>query len=296
MSFTELSRRILSIGREVNPTTAQATRELMAPFARPLDPAVVSVERDVHYGEDERQRMDIFTPAGGREPARPLLIFIHGGGFVAGDKHAEGSPFFSNIGQWAVENGYNGITMTYRLAPLHQWPSGVEDIHCLIRFLRHEGTEHGVDSDCIFLMGQSAGACHAASYVAHQEIYAPFGHGLSGLILLSGIYNFASGEVNHLDRAYIGDDFTEYEARSSLQGLLNCKLPMLVCLAENDPPRFEQQGLELLTAFHKKHQHIPKFVYAMGQNHISVAMALGMEGDLLAPQLKAFMEEYRRYG
>lgn len=295
MVFAELARQIRSIGREVNPDTALATRNLIAPLVSTLNPAEVKVESDLQYGTHERNRLDIYTPASGFEPGRPLLIFVHGGGFVAGDKQMEGTPFFANIGQWAVRNGCNAIMMTYRLAPIFQWPSGIEDIHHLMRFIRHEGSEHGIDTDCIFLMGQSAGAAHAASYVAHPEIYAPFGHGLSGLILLSGIYNYTSMTVGHLERSYIGDDFTLYEQRSSLNGLLNSNLPMLITLAENDPQLFEQQGLELLTAFQKKHKHLPPFIYGIGQNHMSVAMMLGLEGDLLGTQLKTFIEENSRY-
>ncbi len=214
---------------------------------------------------------------------------------VSSPATSEGSPFYSNIGQWAVRNGYNCVTMTYRLAPQYQWPSGVEDLSLLMRFIRHEGSAYGLDSDCVFLMGQSAGAAHAASYVAHQHLYAPFGHGLSGLILLSGLYDWVSMGMGPLERAYLGDDFTLYEARSSLRGLLDCQLPLLVTLAELDPPVFEQQGLQLLTAWQKKHQHLPQFVYAAGQNHMSVAMALGLDCDLVGPQLKAFIDEYSRY-
>jgi acetyl esterase/lipase len=295
MDKVEYIRRIRSIGREVNPDTVVATRALLTPLVTALDPAVVRVTRDLAYGNNERQRLDVFTPAKGYEPQRPVLIYVHGGGFVAGDKHSEGSPFFSNIGQWAVQNGYNCITMTYRLAPQYQWPSGVEDLNLLMRFIRHEGHEHGLDSACIFLMGQSAGAVHAASYAAHPEIYAPFGHGLSGLILLSGLYDWTSMEIGPLERSYLGDDFTLYEARSSLQGLLDCQLPLLVTLAELDPPVFESQGLQLLSAYQHKHQHLPQFVYAAGQNHMSVAMALGLEVDLVGPQLKAFIDEFSRY-
>jgi len=295
MDKVDYIRRIRSIGREVNPDTVVATRALLTPLVQAPDPAIVHVERDLAYGSNERQRLDVFTPATGYEPKRPILIFVHGGGFIAGDKHSEGSPFYSNIGQWAVLNGYNCITLTYRLAPQYQWPSGVEDLNLLMRFIRHEGSEHGIDSDCIFLMGQSAGAAHAAAYAAHQEIYAPFGHGLSGLILLSGLYDWTSMEMGPTERSYIGDDFTLYEARSSLQGLLACQLPLLVTLAELDPPLFERQGLQLLEAYQHKHHHLPQFVYAAGQNHMSVAMALGLEVDLVGPQLKAFIDEYSRY-
>lgn len=292
MNFGDFSRQIRSIGREINPDTLQATRRLLSPMVALPDPAEVRVERDVQYGANERHRMDIFTPAGGFEAQRPLLLFVHGGGFIAGDKHSEGSPFYSNVGDWAVRNGCNGITMTYRLAPQHSWPAALEDIHQVFRFLGHTGQAHGVDPACVFLMGHSAGAAHAASYVAHPELHAPLGHDLCGLVLLSGLYDFTSMEVGPMERAYIGDDSARYEARSSLTGLVKSHVPLLVSIAEYDPPVFEQQGLQLLTAYQKCHQHLPHFVYATGQSHLSMALALGLDGDLLGPALKGFIDAY----
>lgn len=293
MAFAEFSKKIKALGRDVNMSTLAATKDLILPFISEPKQGEVNVVRDISYGEDERHRMDVFTPGSGFEPQRPILIFVHGGGFVGGDKHAEGSPFYSNIGWWAVQNGYNAITMTYRLAPEHQFPSGIEDLHELMRYLRHEGREHGLESESIFLMGQSAGAAHAASYVAHQEIYAPFGHGLKGLILLSGLYNYAGVVAGPMEKAYLGDDESLYESRSSIKGLLASELPMLVTLAEMDPPIFEEHGLQLLTALQEKYKKLPRFVHALGQNHLSVALYLGLEGDLVGPQILAFIEDNR---
>jgi acetyl esterase/lipase len=292
MNFADYARRISSIGREVSLDTVMATRAVVQPLVSPLDTSLVNVTRDVHYSRDARCRMDVFTPAAGFDPARPALVFVHGGGFIAGDKHAEGSPFFSNIGQWAVQHGCNGVTITYRLAPAHQWPSGVEDLQHLIQFIQQQGAQYGLAANNIFLMGQSAGAAHVASYVAHPDLYAPQAHGLKGLILLSGMYNYSSMPISNKEQAYLGEDASLYAARSSLHGLLNCGLPVLVTVAENDPPMFEQQYLELLEAWQKQHRKLPVCVYAAGQNHMSVAMALGLDCDLIGPRLQQFIVEH----
>src|SRR5690606_17379474 len=139
----------------------------------------------------------------------------------------------------------NGVTMTYRLAPQHQWPSGAEDLHLLLRFLRGQGAALGLQPQHIFLMGQSAGASHVASSVAHPDLQDPAELGLSGLILLSGMYDWTTMDPGPMGRAYLGEDSSLHAARSSLPGLLDCGLPLLVSLAECDPPMFEQQGLQL---------------------------------------------------
>src|SRR5690606_23681753 len=143
--------------------------------------------------------------------------------------------FYHNIGAWAVARGWNCANITYRLAPAQQWPSGVEDIHLALRWLRERGGELGVAPGPVILMGQSAGAAHAAAYAAHAELYAPAPHGLAGLVLLSGIFEFDADSATAAERAYLGADETLYAARSSLEGLLEAEVPLLITLAEYDP-------------------------------------------------------------
>ena len=76
----------------------------------------VKIERDVKYGAADRNLLDVFTPATDSS-VRPVLIFVHGGAFVGGNKRGPGSPFYDNIMLWAVKNGFVGVNMTYRLAP-----------------------------------------------------------------------------------------------------------------------------------------------------------------------------------
>jgi triacylglycerol lipase len=290
MQFSAYASAIRAIPRQITPDTLAATRNLVAPLAGPTA-TDVSVARDMKYGGHERQRLDIFTPAAGFEPGRPVLIFVHGGGFIGGDKQMPGTPFYDNIGQWAVRNGCNAVNITYRLAPRHQWPAGIEDLHLAIRFIQEEGGKYGIGAERLFLMGQSAGGAHAASYIAHPQIYAPHGHGLRGLILLSGVYDYTA-DPGPMEAAYLGDDKRLYAERSSLAGLVASDLPMLVTIAECDPPYFERQGLALLTALQKQRGQLPRCVHMIGQNHLSAALYLGLPGDLLAPQLQSFIQEH----
>jgi len=117
MQFDDYATALRALGREVNPDTLVATRKLVQPLLSDIPDADVQMTLDLAYGPHERQRLDLFTPASGVEPQRPLLIFVHGGGFVSGDKSSPGSPFYANIANWAVHNGCNAINMTYRLAP-----------------------------------------------------------------------------------------------------------------------------------------------------------------------------------
>lgn len=292
MQFEQYRTTLAAIGREISPATLVATRNLVTPLHGPVPASDIKVVRDVAYGLHERHRLDIFTATNGADSTRPVLVFVHGGGFIAGDKHTDGSPFYSNVGQWAVRNGFNAVTLTYRLAPQHQWPSGIEDLRLLVDFLERDGAAYGLNATRVFLMGQSAGAAHVASYIAHADLYAPKPHGVRGVILLSGIYDFAAMPPSPMEPAYLGTDRSVYPARSALAGLAATDVPMLVTLAEFDPPQFEQQALALLAAVQEGKGRMPRFVHAVGQNHLSVALYLGLAGDLVAPQIKSFIDEH----
>lgn len=292
MQFEHYRTTLAGIGREINPGSLMATRNLVTPLHAPTPSADIHVVRDVVYGPHERNRLDVFTSANDGASNRPLLVFVHGGGFLAGDKHTEGSPFYSNIGQWAVSNGFNAVTITYRLAPQYQWPSGIEDLRLVVDFLQRDGAAWGLDASHMFLMGQSAGAAHVASYIAHANLYAPKPPDVRGVILLSGIYDFAAMPPGPMEQAYLGADHSVYPSRSSLAGLAATDIPLMVTLAEYDPPQFEQQALSLLSAVQQSKGRIPRFVHALGQNHLSVALYLGLTGDLVGPQIKSFMDDY----
>ena len=90
----------------------------------------VKVTRDLKYGPDARNVLDVFTPENLSGPAR-VMIFIHGGGYVGGNKRgapgSPGEPFYDNFMLFAAKNGMVGVNATYRLAPANRWPACLDD-------------------------------------------------------------------------------------------------------------------------------------------------------------------------
>lgn len=291
MKFSDYAKQIKDLGREISLEALKGTRAIIEPLIPDNFLDGITVKRDIAYGKHERHRLDVFT-GDASNALKPVLLFIHGGGFIAGDKHAQGNPFYSNIAAWAVNNGFAGVNMTYRLAPEYQWPAGIEDIRAAVEWIQTEGANHGLDADKLFLLGQSAGGAHAAGYLAHPEVYDNAHHGLKGAILLSAVYDFVTMPTTDKEQAYLGEDESLYYARSSLDGLLDCDIPLLVTLAEYDPPAFQAQTLQFINAWQGKYGNMPWLVNMLGQNHLSVALYLGLDGDLLGPQLQRFIEEY----
>jgi arylformamidase len=284
----DLAAKIRALGNEVTPQSLGATIALYAPQHVGAAAVAATTTRDLAYGAAERHRLDVFAPEGGPMLTRPVILFVHGGGFVAGNKHTPGSPFFDNVGLWAVRNGMIGVTMTYRLAPEHQWPAGSEDVGRAVEWLRQNIGAYGGDSARIFVMGQSAGAVHVAGYVAREHSSGSAGWRPAGAIVVSGLYDTRTMEKNPLRDAYFGSDANAASSESFLAALAGTTVPLMVVLAEYDPRDFQRQAIELNTAYVSVHQRWPRFVQLAGHNHLSTILGLNAPRDLLGKQILEF--------
>ena len=268
----ELRAQLEAFGRELTPPMLAGTNQLFAGMNKGLDPAT-QVTRDLSYGPDERNRLDVFARAG--LSGAPVFVFVHGGGFVMGDKHTEGSPFYSNVGHFAARQGWVGITMTYRLAPAHQFPSGAEDLALLVRWLHANVAQYGGDPNKIVLSGQSAGAAHVASYVAHRRFSLVEGGGIAGAVMMSGIYDTLNTTPNDFHRAYYGEDRAMWGPASMQAGLINADIPLLFTVSEFDPTDFQKAAGRLVGEWTTAKGEFPHLHYLEGHNHLSPATSLG---------------------
>lgn len=116
---------------------------------------------DVPYAdEDPRQVMDIWLPNEGEGPF-PLIVFVHGGGWVSGNKRENTMPGVFKF----PSQGYAVACVEYRLVPDVHWPEPLEDVRAAIRYLRAHAAEYNLDAENIAIMGNSAGG-HLACMVA----------------------------------------------------------------------------------------------------------------------------------
>jgi len=233
----DIEWKLQELGRVIDPPKTGA---LYVPLQQKEPYPDVKIERDVKYGAADRNLLDIFMPETA-SPARPVLIYVHGGGFVAGNKRTPGSPFNDHVMLWAVKNGFVGVNMTYRLAPQATWPAGSEDLAAAIQWVSDKIGERGADPARVYMMGHSAGAIHVANYVSHPEFHKVKGGGLAGAVMVSGLYEMGATPVGDGEIAYFGADPSRYAERSSLKGLLATKIPLMIAAAELDPPRFVEQ-------------------------------------------------------
>lgn len=275
---------LLKLGADLSPTMIQETQRLIARHLPGLRPDVV-VTRDHSYGPDPRHRLDVFAPRVSLAPA-PVLVFVHGGGFVMGDKRVPDLPYYDNVGDFAVRSGCVGVTITYRLAPAHPWPAGSEDVAAAVRWVRAHIADHGGDPGRIFLMGQSAGAVHVAGYVGDTALHPPEGVGLAAALLLSGMYDVSQAPGSPFHAAYYGEDQSQWAARAPLQGLTQAQLPLFFTVSELDPVDFQKQAVLAVSRMAAVRQSYPQMHWLYGHNHISPVLALGSPLDTLGPLIR----------
>ncbi len=115
----------------------------------------VQLQRDVEYGKagDRSLKLDLMRPKKESDRLRPAIVFIHGGGWRAGNKSAG----LGRILPFVASGKYVGATVAYRLSGEAIWPAQIHDCKAAIRWIRANAGRYGIDPKRIGVWGISAG-------------------------------------------------------------------------------------------------------------------------------------------
>jgi acetyl esterase/lipase len=141
-------------------TAAALLAALAVPAPSQPVPDDVTVERNVEYANagGESLQLNLARPKAGDGPF-PAVVCIHGGGFRAGKRESY-DPLTVKLAQ----RGYIAVTVSYRLAPKHQFPAAVHDVKAAVRWVRANAAKLKIDPDRIGVTGGSAGG-HLAQFL-----------------------------------------------------------------------------------------------------------------------------------
>ena len=117
--------------------------------------AGVERRRDLPYAGDvnPRHRLDLYLPEATSRAVLPVVIYLHSGGWISGDK-AEGALFLEPL---VATGRFAGVSAGYRLADEARWPAQLHDVQAAVRWVRANADRYGLDPDRIAAWGWSAG-------------------------------------------------------------------------------------------------------------------------------------------
>ena len=248
----------------------------------------------------EFEKNVVYTKVGGRElkldiaytkgaKMKPLVICIHGGGWMGGHR----SMYHSRV-QKLAQQGYVAASVQYRFAPRTKWPGQMEDVQAAHRFLIKNADRYGIDPERIAAWGESAGG-HLALMLGRMPAEKKESLRLRGIVNYFGPTEFrqtdrVKGAARFMLTALIGgrlEDKMEMLAHASPVVYVDRTDPAVLTLHGTKDNLVPYEGSELLHEFLVKAQ-VPNQLFPMvGAGH-------GMGGDRKKGQelLHSFFEDY----
>ena len=254
-----------------------------------------SVQLDVSYDpaapDDPKRQLDLYFP-GGRD--FPTVVFVHGGGWRGGDKHAPGDDLYENVALWAARQGMVAVNINYRLADyannrnLH--PTGEQDVAAAVDWVHAHVAHWGGNPQRIFLWGHSAGGSHVAGYASNPAIFGrdPL---VKGIFLLSSPLDLTLDFDAGSPVPYYGATRELAAKNSPLATLKDSRVPVLLGYSSDEtglvPKHFERTRQVLCDA-----GHCPVTVVTVG-SHQGEMQAVGTDDRHATDALLKFMESVR---
>jgi acetyl esterase len=245
----ELMRRMLA---EIHPPASvhelRVMSEAFAPRLNARPPHVGRCHDDVLIARhgDELVTCDIIAPAG--DPPWPILVYYHGGGWVAGSSRTH-----RKIALRYAEAGYLAVNVNYRLAPEHPFPTPWQDCLDAIEWVIEHGSEYGGDATRLITAGDSAGANLAASTAIERRVAGSVPH-IAACLLFYGVFDapaalsdpmtgsrdpmITSDVIRMFANAYLGPDAPPdriHDRRITVTNAAEQLPPSFVTIGSNDP-------------------------------------------------------------
>jgi acetyl esterase/lipase len=216
---------------------------------RPFSMRHPEVERiaDLSYGEHgRRNQLDIYRRRGAA-PGCPVLIQVHGGGWVVGRKDQQGLPLMNHL----ASLGWVCVAINYRLSPRATFPDHIIDVKRAIAWVKANIAKYGGDPDFVVIAGGSAGG-HLSSLAALTPDYKEYQPGFEdadtsvrACVPFYGVFDFTNRDgVGRsdlrilLERIIIKRRFKEareiYERASPLYNITDRAPPFFVVHGTND--------------------------------------------------------------
>lgn len=246
------------------------------------------VERfdDIQYGVDPKWNvLDVYRNRD-IDGKQPLIVSIHGGGWVYGDK--ERYQFYCMD---LVKRGFSVVNFTYGLAPKFKYPSQLKDCNDVFTWIMNNAEKYGFDTDHIFAVGDSAGGHLLALYSCllnndemkkEYSFQVPEGLKLKAVALNCGVYEMKKedkGLTANLMKDFLPNKGTEEEYRMiSPINYVNEKFPPCIVMTASDD-FLKDQAMPMVNRLKEKGVDVRYMFYGDDEHKLGHVFHLNMRSD-----------------
>ena len=234
---------------------------------------------DLAYGDDQKQRLDLYLPEGEVLNA-PVFLFLHGGGFREGDRAHYGS-----VAEPFVKAGVITAVSSYRLTGSGaHYPDQPDDVKSTVKWLFENIKQHGGNPEAIYVGGHSAGAILSADIGVNRAWLVEMGMPkeiLKGIIPVSGPYDVrARGERPGEVYTYAPTP----ELREQASPILHVTDPVPAALVAVGSEEGYQESSAAFTEVLKEAGVDAHYLLLDGEDHADTALSLANENNELFKQ------------
>ena len=260
-------------------------------FPRAFDFSNSKVERvtNIAYGESlpgdkgGRNLLDVIRPKDAKAgDKRPVLLQIHGGAWIVGDKSNQGQPLMTHM---AAEHGWVCVAVNYRLSPQSSFPDHVVDVKRAFAWIRAHIGEYGGDPHFVCVTGGSAGGHLAAltALSANEPRFQPgFEHvdtTVVAAVPFYGVYDLQDRArirgsasmtpflAKQIFKATPDENPSLWDAMSPITRVSDSAPPFLVIQGTHDTLVFVEEAREFVRALREKSRASVAYLEMTGAQH-----------------------------
>lgn len=254
--------------------------EWLRPFNYKRDS--VLVHRNIPYAEHgKRNLLDVYQPVEPREGGFPVLLQVHGGGWMIGEKEQQGQPLMYHM----AERGWLCVACNYRLSPRDTFPAHIIDVKRSIAWIREHAAEYGANPDFIAITGGSAGG-HLTALAAltpnrkeWQPDFEDVDTSLSAAVPFYGVFDFLDREnirgsmsmedilTKHVMKESPQQNRELWESASPLSHVSADAPPMYVIQGTHDSLVWVEEAQTFVRALHDVSEEVVAYAELPGAQH-----------------------------
>ena len=250
-----------------------------------------SVVRDVRYGPERWQKLDIYEPTSASPGPRPIIVFFYGGRWESGSRGD-----YEFVGDAFAKKGFITVIPDYSKYPDVRFPVFVEDGAKALAWVHDHISEYQGDPRRIFVAGHSAGAHIAALLTVDKHYLAALNKTptqiIAGFAGLAGPYSFTPDEPDLQDM--FGPP-TRYPAMQATTFIDGHEPPMLLLWGDADTTVRRDNLDRLKTAIEAKGSRVQTIIYP-GTNHVGILGALSWVNPQGVPVLDDIARFFKDIG